>query len=302
MAAQQAMTEPLAEQPESGLRQFLRKLAAHPAAMAGLVVILLYAAAAIAAPQIAPYGPREMALSMRLKPPAFLAGGVADHLLGTDQLGQDLLSRILYGARVSILVGLLSVSISLVVGTALGCVAGYWRGAVDRLLSRIADLLMGFPYLLFTIFAMAMIGPGFTNLIIALCFKAWVEFYRLARGEMMSEATKEYVEAARAMGRGPLAIIVSEVLPNIVHSLLVLATLRMGYMIIMEASLSYLGLGIPPSVPAWGSMVAAGREHMLNAWWVATVPGLAIVGLVLSINLFGEGLREILDPRVGRDR
>lgn len=288
--------------PESALRQFLRRLAANPAALIGLAVILLYALAAIFAPWLAPFEAREMTLSARLKPPVFMEGPTPGHLLGTDQLGQDLFSRILYGARVSILVGLLSVSISLVIGTTLGCIAGYWRGWVDRLLSRVADLLMGFPYLLFTIFAMAVIGPGFANLIIALCFKAWVEFFRLARGEMMAEATKEYVEAARAVGRGSVAIIVSEVLPNIVHSLLVLATLRMGYMIIMEASLSYLGLGIPPSIPAWGSMVAAGREHMLNAWWVATMPGLAIVGLVLSINLFGEALREMLDPRVAKHR
>lgn len=302
MAAQTAPTEPLADRPESGLRSFLRKLAAHKSAMLGLLVILLYGLAALFAPVIAPYGLDDWNLAARLKPPAGLPGAVEGYLLGTNQMGQDLLSRIIYGARVSILVGLLSVSISLVVGTALGCIAGYWRGTVDKLLSRVADLLMGFPYLLFTIFAMALIGPGLSNLIIALCFKAWVEFFRLARGEMMAEATKEYVEAARAVGRGSGAIIVSEVLPNIIHSLLVLATLRMGYMIIMEASLSYLGLGIPPSIPAWGSMVAVGREHMLNAWWVATVPGLAIVGLVLSINLFGEGLREILDPRVAKER
>jgi len=279
---------------------FWRRLISHPGAVVGLVVILLYVFAALLAPWIAPYGPREMVLADRLKPPAFLEGGSRSHLLGTDQLGQDIFSRILYGARVSLLVGLTSVSISLTVGTVLGCIAGYWRGWVDRILSRVADLLMGFPYLLFTIFAMAIIGPGFGNLIIALCFKAWVEFFRLARGEMLAEGTKEYVEAARALGRGPVAIIAGEVLPNIVHSLLVLATLRMGYMIIMEASLSFLGLGIPPSIPAWGSMVNAGRDQMLNAWWVATMPGLAIVGLVLAINMFGEGLRDVLDPRMRR--
>lgn len=279
---------------------FWRRLISHPGAVVGLVVILLYVLAALLAPWIAPYGPREMVLADRLKPPAFVEGGTHSHLLGTDQLGQDIFTRILYGARVSLLVGLISVAISLALGTVLGCVAGYWRGWVDRILSRVADLLMGFPYLLFTIFAMAIIGPGFGNLIIALCFKAWVEFFRLARGEMLTEGTKEYVEAARALGRGPVAIIAGEVLPNIVHSLLVLATLRMGYMIIMEASLSFLGLGIPPSIPAWGSMVNAGRDQMLNAWWVATMPGLAIVGLVLAINLFGEGLRDVLDPRMRR--
>ncbi|MBY6275052.1 ABC transporter permease [Symbiobacterium thermophilum] len=279
---------------------FWRRLFANPSAAVGLVVILLYALAALLAPVIAPYGPREMDLANRLRPPAFLEGGSLNHPLGTDQLGYDLFSRILYGARVSLLVGLISVAISLVVGTLLGCIAGYWRGWVDRILSRLADLLMGFPYLLFTIFAMAIIGPGFENLILALCFKAWVEFFRLARGEMLTENTKEYVEAARALGRRPAAIIFSEVLPNIYHSLLVLATLRMGYMIIMEASLSFLGLGIPPSIPAWGSMVSAGRDQMLNAWWVATMPGLAIVGLVLAINLLGEGLRDVLDPRLQR--
>lgn len=279
---------------------FWRRLISHPGAVVGLVVILLYILAALLAPWIAPYGPREMVLADRLKPPAFVDDGTAAHLLGTDQLGQDIFTRILYGARVSLLVGLISVAISLTVGTVLGCVAGYWRGWVDRILSRVADLLMGFPYLLFTIFAMAVIGPGFGNLIIALCLKAWVEFFRLARGEMLTEGTKEYVEAARALGRGPVAIIAGEVLPNIIHSLLVLATLRMGYMIIMEASLSFLGLGIPPSIPAWGSMVNAGRDQMLNAWWVATMPGLAIVGLVLAINMFGEGLRDVLDPRMRR--
>ncbi|WP_374713380.1 ABC transporter permease [Symbiobacterium terraclitae] len=279
---------------------FWRRLISHPGAVVGLVVILLYILAALLAPWIAPYGPREMVLADRLKPPAFVDDGTAAHLLGTDQLGQDIFTRILYGARVSLAVGLISVAISLTVGTVLGCVAGYWRGWVDRILSRVADLLMGFPYLLFTIFAMAVIGPGFGNLIIALCLKAWVEFFRLARGEMLTEGTKEYVEAARALGRGPVAIIAGEVLPNIIHSLLVLATLRMGYMIIMEASLSFLGLGIPPSIPAWGSMVNAGRDQMLNAWWVATMPGLAIVGLVLAINMFGEGLRDVLDPRMRR--
>ena len=276
----------------------MRQLLRHPTALLGLVVILIYIGSATLAPAVAPYGPREMKLSQRLKPPAGVEGAAPGHLLGTDQLGQDLFSRILYGARVSILVGVLSVGLSLLLGTALGCIAGYWRGWPDRILSRLADLLMGFPYLLFTIFVMAITGPGFLNLVVALCFKAWVEFFRLARGEMMSEKAKEYVEAARALGRPHLAIVVSEVLPNIFHSLLVLATLRMGYMIIMEASLSYLGLGVPPSMPAWGSMVAAGREHMLNAWWVSTVPGIAIVLLVLAINLFGEGLREMLDPRL----
>jgi peptide/nickel transport system permease protein len=190
------------------------------------------------------------------------------------------------------------VGISVVIGLALGTLAGYYQGALDTWISRFADLLLAFPFLIFAIGVMAFMGPGFMNLILALTFKGWVEFYRLARGEMLSEKTQEYVEAAKVTGHSHAAIIVREILPNIIQSVFVLGTLRIGYMIIMEASLSFLGLGIPPHIPAWGSMVAAGRDYMLVAPWVSTYPGLAIVGLVLSINLFGEGLRDILDPRL----
>jgi peptide/nickel transport system permease protein len=152
--------------------------------------------------------------------------------------------------------------------------------------------------LIFAIGVMAFMGPGFTNLILALTFKGWVEFFRVVRGEMLAEKTEEYVEAARVSGLGNLAIIGREILPNIIQSVFVLGTLRMGDMIIMEASLSFLGLGIPPHIPAWGSMVASGRDYMLVSWWVSTFPGIAILILVLSINIFGEGLRDILDPRL----
>jgi peptide/nickel transport system permease protein len=177
-------------------------------------------------------------------------------------------------------------------------VAGYFRGWFDAILSRFADLLMAFPFLIFAIAMMAFIGPGLNNLILALTFKGWVEFYRLVRGEMMSEKTKEYVEAAQALGRSHLNIMVAEILPNIIQSVFVVGTLRMGFFIVTEASLSFLGLGIQPPTPAWGSMIAEGRDVMLTAWWVSTLPGLATVLLVLSLNLFGEGLRDILDPRL----
>jgi peptide/nickel transport system permease protein len=204
----------------------------------------------------------------------------------------------MFGARISLVVGFLSVGISITIGTALGALAGFYRGLLDSALSRFADLLLAFPFLIFAIGVMAFLGPGFANLLLALTFKGWVEFFRLVRGEMMSEKTKEYVEAAKVMGRSDLRIIVSEILPNIIQSVFVLGTLRIGYMIIMEASLSFLGLGIQPPTPAWGSMVAAGRDYMLTAWWASTLPGIAILILVLSINVFGEGLRDILDPRL----
>jgi peptide/nickel transport system permease protein len=199
---------------------------------------------------------------------------------------------------VSLLVGILTVLISTFIGTTLGAIAGYYRGLFDIAISRLADLLLSFPFLIFTVGAMAMLGPGFWNLILALTFKSWVEFYRLVRGEVLREKTREYVEAAQAAGQKDPGIIIFEILPNIIHSITVLGTLRIGYMIIMEASLSYLGLGIPPEIPAWGSMINSGRNHMFNAYWISTLPGLALVLLVLSINLFGEGLRDILDPRL----
>jgi peptide/nickel transport system permease protein len=279
------------------LGAFLRRLVRHPSAVIGAVVILLYVVAAVFAPWVAPHPPDKVSLTQRLQPPTW----TGEFPLGTDQLGRDILSRIIYGARVSLLVGLLTILISVAVGTGLGTLAGYFRGPLDEVMSRFADLLLAFPYLIFAIGAMAMIGPGFWNLIWALSFKGWVEFYRLARAEVMSEKTREYVEAARALGRSHAAIIISEILPNIVHSILVLATLRMGNMIVMESSLSFLGLGIPPRIPAWGSMVSDGHSYMLNAWWLSTLPGLALVVLVLSINLLGEALRDLLDPRLKVD-
>lgn len=279
------------------LGAFLRRLVRHPSAVIGMVVILVYVAAAVLAPWVAPHPPDRVRLAQRLQPPTW----TGEFPLGTDQLGRDILSRIIYGARVSLLVGLLTTLISVVVGTGLGTVAGYFRGPLDGVLSRFADLLLAFPYLIFAIGAMAVIGPGFWNLIWALSFKGWVEFYRLARAEVMSEKTREYVEAARALGRSHAAIIISEILPNIVHSILVLATLRMGNMIVMESSLSFLGLGVPPRIPAWGSMVSDGHSYMLSAWWLSTLPGLALVVLVISINLVGEALRDLLDPRLKVD-
>lgn len=280
---------------------FLRELWCHPSAVLSGVLILVYILGAILAPYISRYDPTKGDLRLSLIPPAWQKGGQASYLLGTDFLGRDLFSRIVYGARISLWVGFLVVGISVLVGTALGALTGYYRGRVDDIISRLADLLLAFPFLIFAIAVMAFLGPGFFNLIMALTFKGWVEFFRLVRGEMLAEKTKEYVEAAKVTGQSNFAIIVSEILPNIIYSIIVLGTLRMGYMIIMEASLSFLGLGIQPPTPAWGSMVAEGRNFIMSHWWVSTLPGVVILILVLSINLFGEGLRDILDPRLKID-
>jgi peptide/nickel transport system permease protein len=280
------------------LAEFLAELRNHPLALLGGVIIILYLLAAILAPYITSYDPTRGNLRVRLQPPAWHPEGSWEYPLGTDAQGRDILTRIIYGARVSLTVGILAVGISATIGLVLGAITGYYRGRLDWAVSRFADLLLAFPYLIFAIGVMAFLGSGFTNLILALTFKGWVEFFRLVRGEMMSEKTQEYVEAARVTGLGHVSIMGREVLPNIIQSVFVLATLRMGYMIILEASLSFLGLGIPPHIPAWGSMVAAGRDYLLVAWWVSTMAGIAILILVLAINVFGEGLRDILDPRL----
>ncbi|MHB8993154.1 MAG: ABC transporter permease [Chloroflexota bacterium] len=281
-----------------GLAELMAELWQRPVTLIGGVIVLLYILAALLAGSITAHDPTRGSLLLRFDPPAWEIGGSWSYPLGTDDQGRDLLTRIIYGARVSLVVGVLSVLASVVVGSVLGAISGYYRGWLDEILSRFADLLLAFPFLIFAIGMMAFLGPGFLNIVFALAFKGWVEFFRLVRGEMLGERHKEYVEAARVSGRRDLAIMASEILPNIIQAVFVLATLRLGYMIIMEASLSFLGLGIQPPDPAWGSMVANGRDYLLKAWWVSTFPGIAILVLVVAINVLGEGLRDILDPRL----
>jgi peptide/nickel transport system permease protein len=208
------------------------------------------------------------------------------------------LSRIIFCARVSIFVGLAVVLLATAVGIAAGLAAGYLRGWVDMVISGLADILLGFPYLIFAIGLMAMTGPGIGNIILALVYKEWVIPYRVVRGETLAAREMEYVEAARAIGESRANIMLREVLPNILSPVIVVATMRIAQVIILEASLSFLGLGVQPPMPSWGAMVADGRSFMLDAWWISTFPGLAILLLVLAINLAGQALRDALDPRL----
>ncbi|MGI6643578.1 MAG: ABC transporter permease [Bacillota bacterium] len=264
-----------------------------PAVVAGIVV-LVYILGAVFAPFITPSEPDSTSLSERLLPPSW----VGSHPLGTDHLGRDILTRIVHGARVSILIGVTTVAISMVIGCILGMTAGYYGGLLDAVLGRLTEILLAFPYLIFAIGAMAMLGPGFWNLVWALSFKGWVEFYRLARAGVLQEKTKEYVEAAKILNRTGPEILLIEILPNIINPLLVVGTLRVGSMMVMEASLSFLGIGIPPRIPAWGSMIQDGYRFLLNAWWLSALPGLFLVILVLSLNVFGETLREAVNPEL----
>ena len=267
---------------------------ATPLGHISAAIVATYVLAAALAPVLAPYGPEAGDLAQRLAPPS------AQHWFGTDSLGRDILTRTLYGARVSLLVGVLTVAITAAFGTVIGAVGGFYRGAFDAVVGRVTELLLAFPYLIFAIGMMAFLGPGFANLVAALSLKGWVEFYRLARGETLDQAQREYVEASRAIGQRRPRTLFREVLPNVLPAISVLSTLRIGYFMVLEASLSFLGVGIPPNIPAWGSMISEGRGVLFIAWWVSTIPGIALLVLVLAINLLGESLQEAYAPRTKR--
>jgi ABC-type dipeptide/oligopeptide/nickel transport system permease subunit len=288
----------LEDAPLSPLRVALGRFAANRTAVAATAVIVAFVLAALAAPLLSPHDPAEADLFRRLQPPAWAPGGAWAFPLGCDSLGRDILSRLLYGARVSLLVAALVIGIAAVVGTLAGLAAGYLRGWTDTLVSRLVDTLLGFPYLVFAIGLMAMMGPGLHNIVLALVYKEWVFTCRVVRGETLAAREQDYVEAARALGCGSAHIMLREILPNVLSPVLVVATFRMAYVIIMEASLSFLGLGVQPPTPSWGSMVADGRDFLVDAWWVSTLSGLAILSLVLSINLASQGLRDAFDPRL----
>lgn len=260
-------------------------------------LVIAVAALALFAPWIAPHDPAEADLFRRLQPPAWMSGGEWAYPLGCDGLGRDILSRMIHGARVSLAVGVMVIGVAASVGTLAGLVAGFFRGWVDGLLSRLIDTLLGFPYLVFAIGLMAMMGPGLHNIILALVLKEWVFTARVARTEALAAREQEWVEALRALGAGNGRIL-REILPNILSPVIVVATVRMATVIILEASLSFLGLGVQPPTASWGSMVADGREHIFGAWWISTLPGLAILVLVLSINLSAQSLRDAFDPRL----
>lgn len=266
------------------------------ARLAALTVLGFVLMAAFAS-WVAPHDPAATDLLRRLQPPAWMDDGDWAYPLGCDALGRDILTRIIYGARVSIFIGVAVVLLATVIGVMAGLMAGYLRGFVDHTISWLVDVLLGFPYLIFAVGLMAMMGPGVLNMVLALAYKEWVVPCRVVRGETLAARETEYVEAARAMGASSTYIMAREVLPNILSPVIVVATVRIAQVIILEASLSFLGLGVQPPTASWGSMVADGRAFILDAWWVSTFPGLAILLLVLSINVASQAVRDALDPR-----
>jgi ABC-type dipeptide/oligopeptide/nickel transport system permease subunit len=282
---------------DSLFRRNLAVFAENRLAMASAIMVLLFLLMAVFAPLIAPQDPNATDLFRRLQPPAWQTGGDWGFVLGCDSLGRDILSRIIYGARISILVGATVVFIATTIGILAGLAAGFLRGWVDTVISRIVDILLGFPYLIFAIGLMAMMGAGLGNIILALVYKEWVIPCRVVRAETLATRELEYVEAARALGASNRHIMLREILPNILSPVIVVSTIRMANVIILEASLSFLGLGVQPPTASWGAMVADGRAFIMQAWWVSTFPGLAILLLVLAINVASQGLRDAFDPR-----
>jgi peptide/nickel transport system permease protein/dipeptide transport system permease protein len=277
---------------------FFRLFKRNKTALLGTTVVILWILIAIFATQLAPHDPHKGNLFKRLAPPAWMKGGEARSLLGTDHMGRDILSRIIYGSRISILIGAVVVFVTTTIGIFFGLVAGFYGGKLDALISRTVDVLMAFPYLVFAIGMMAVMGPGMLNLMLALIYKEWDTVCRVVRGEVLAIKKIEYIDAARTVGIKNARIMFGEILPNVMSPVIVVSTLRVATFIIMEASLSFLGLGVQPPTPAWGSMVSEGRSFIFGFWWISTFPGLAILTLVMGINLLGEGLRDTLDPRL----
>lgn len=267
----------------------------HKSAMVGLILVSIVVLAGLFAPWLAPHDPSAQDIMVNLRPPLW-AGGDRDYPLGTDGLGRDILSRLLYGARVSLLVALAAVAVQGGIGTVLGMQAGYSKGRVDLFIMRLADLQLSLPPLVLAIGVIAVVGPSLANIILILGFTGWPYYARLVRSEVLSLRERDYVTAARALGAGDVRILWHHILPNVTTSLIVAATFAVPLMIIAEASLSFLGLGVPPSVPTWGAMIADGRDLLSTAGWIATLPGLAIFATVIGINLLGDSLRDALDP------
>jgi len=264
----------------------------------GLLIVLLNIVVAILAPLLAPHDPLDQDITRRLQPPAWLAGGSVEYLLGTDQLGRDVLTRIIYGSRISLLIGLLSVAVSLPIGVGLGLLGGYFRGRLDDAVMRLADVQLAFPFILLAITIAGVLGPSPRNVILILAVGGWVAYARVTRGQVLGLREKEFVEAARALGMRHGRILVAHILPNILTPIIVLATFAVAQMILLESSLSFLGLGVQPPTPSWGGMLNDGRAYITIAWWLTTFPGATIMLTVLGINFMGDWLRDLFDPRL----
>ncbi len=273
-----------------------RRTPATRAPIGAIAILTCVAAVAVFAPWLAPENPEKIVLTRRLTPPFWMEGGSLAHPLGTDSLGRDILSRLIFGSRVSLIVGLVAVAAGAGVGIALGLATGYYGGVLDNVIMRIGDVQLAFPFILLAIALMAVLGEGLGNVILVLSIRSWVPYARMVRGQVLALKEQEFVQAVRAIGAKDLRITVKHILPNVAAPVIVLASFSVARTIIAEASLSFLGLGVGVSAATWGAMISQGKDYLTDAWWISAFPGLAIMITVLSINLIGDWLRDSLDP------
>jgi peptide/nickel transport system permease protein len=278
--------------------RFSRILLKSKTGTIGFIIVLCMAFTALFAPVMAPYAPAKTNAAQRLLPPMWMEKGKAEHPLGTDNLGRDVLSRVIYGSQVSLLVGICAVVVAGLIGVILGLISGYYGGWIDNIIMRTTDSFLAIPHILFTLVILAVMGPSIITLIFVLGITNWTTYARMIRGEVLSIKERDFVRAARAVGSKDFRIIFTHILPNVISSFIVISTLSVATTIILEASLSFLGLGIQPPTVSWGGMLSDGRQYLATSWWVATFPGLAITITVLGIIFLGDFLRDILDPRM----
>ena len=290
----------IAPAPPSPLRAFWQAFSANKGALFGLIVVCGLLLVAALAPWIAPHSPYETNSAAFLMPPFWQEGGSTNYLLGTDAIGRDILSRLMYGSRLSLSIGAMVVVIALVIGITLGLIAGFYRGIIEVAIMRMMDIILTLPSLLLAIVIVAILGPGLINAMLAVAVVVLPHYVRITRAAVITEVSKDYVTAARISGAGTLRLMFKEVLPNCAAPLIVQASLGVSTAILDAAALGFLGLGAQPPSPEWGTMLADAREFVMRAWWVVTLPGLMIVLAVLAFNLLGDGLRDALDPKLKR--
>jgi peptide/nickel transport system permease protein len=284
--------------PSSPRQHRWRKFVRHPLGVVGGLILLVVCGSALLADSLAPHEPNRQRLVARFKPPVWAQGGSTTYLLGTDNVGRDIFSRIMHGSRISLVVGIAAVGISLLIGVTLGLLSGFLGDRVDATIMALVDIMLAFPQLILAFAMVAVLGPGIGNLILVLGLTGWERYARVVRAEVLALREREFVQAARAIGVATPTIIFRHIMPNTFSSVIVMATLQIAQTILAEAALSFLGLGTGLSYPSWGQMIALGRDYINVAWWLSTFPGIAILLTVLAINLLGDRVRDLLDPRM----
>ena len=264
----------------------------------GLFIVLVWILCAVFAPFISPHAPEAVDIMQRMKPPAWQDGGSMEHVLGTDEMGRDVLSRLIYGARISLVIGVCSVVVGMTIGVVLGLLAGYIGGWVDAVIMRLVDMMLAFPFTFLALCLVAVLGSSLENVIIVLGITGWASYTRTVRAQVLSVREREFIRASTTIGCKDGRILFKHILPSVIDSAIILATMEMGSAILSEASLTFLVKGVPPSIPTWGNMISSGRQYIYTAWWLTTLPGLAIFIVCLGINFIGDWARDIRDPRL----